>query len=63
MNTTPGYDDTNVNVIKKIYDEIKTPLINIFNLSIKTGIFPDKPNIGAVSPVFTNGSKTFLINY
>ena len=60
MNLFPGYDNINVNVIKRIYDEMKTPLINIFNLSMKTGIFPDKSKIGRVSPIFRNGSETFF---
>ena len=60
MNKFLGYDNINVNVIKKIYDEIKTPLINIFNLSMKTEIFPDKSKIGRVSPIFKNGSETFF---
>ena len=36
-----GSENINVNVIKKIYDEVKVPLINIFNLSLSTE-FPDK---------------------
>ena len=55
MNKIPGYDHTNVNLIKKIYDEIRAPLIDIFNLSLKPGIFPDKSKIGRVSPIFNNG--------
>ena len=41
-NETPGYDNINVNVVKKIYNKLKTPLMHIFNLSLRTGIFPDK---------------------
>ena len=36
------YDNINVNVANKIYEELKTPLMRIFNLSLSTGIFPDK---------------------
>ena len=28
-NKTPGYDNINVNVVKKIYEELKTPLMRI----------------------------------
>ena len=30
-NKTPGYDNINVNVVKKINEELKTPLMRIFN--------------------------------
>ena len=51
-NKTLGYDNINVNVVKKIYEELKTPLMRIFNLSLSTGIFPDKLKIAKVSPMF-----------
>ena len=28
-NKTPGYDNINVNIVKKIYEELKTPLMHI----------------------------------
>ena len=62
-NKTPGYDDINVNVVKKMYKELKTPLMRIFNLSLSTGIFPDKLKIAKVSPIFKNGEKDLLTNY
>ena len=62
-NKTPGYDHINVNVVKKIYEELKTPLMRIFNLSLSTEIFPDKLKIAKVSPIFKNGKKDLLTNY
>ena len=62
-NKTPGYDNINVNVVKKIYEELKTPLMHIFNLLLSTGIFPDKLKIAKVSPIFKNGKKDLLTNY
>ena len=62
-NKTPGYDNINVNVIKKIYEELKTPLMRTFNLSLSTGIFPDKLKIAKVSPMLKNGKKNILTNY
>ena len=35
----------------------------IFNLSLSTGIFPDKLKIAKVSPIFKNGEKDLLTNY
>ena len=62
-NKTPGYDNINVNIVKKIYEELKTPLMRIFNLSLSTGIFPDKLKIAKVSPIFKNSEKNLLTNY
>ena len=62
-NKAPGYDNINVNVVKKIYEELKTPLIRIFNLSLSTGVFPVKLKIAKVSPIFINGKKDLLTNY
>ena len=62
-NKTPGYDDINVNVVTKIYEELKTPLMRTFNISLTTGIFPDKLKIAKVSPTFKNGDKDLLTNY
>ena len=62
-NKTPGYDSINANVIKKIYEELKTPLMHIFNLSLSTGIFPYKLKTAKVSPIFKNGEKDLLTNY
>ena len=60
---TSDYDNINVNDIKKTYEEFKTPLMDIFNLSLSTGIFPDKLKIVKVSPVYKNGEKILLTNY
>ena len=51
-NKTPDYDNLIVDIIKKIVDEIQTNSINIFRLSLNTGILTDKSKIAAVSPIF-----------
>ena len=60
---TPGYDNIYVNVVKKIYEELKTPLMRIFNLSLSTGIFLDKLKIAKISPIFKNGKKGLSTEY
>ena len=37
--------------------------MRIFNLSLSTGIFPDKLKIAKVSPIFKNSEKDLLTNY
>ena len=44
LNKASGVDDININVIKKVFKDIKNPLLFIFNLSINTGKFPDALN-------------------
>ena len=62
-NKTPGYDNINVNVVKKIYETLRTGLMRIFNVSLSTGIFPEKLKIAKASPIFKNDEKDLLSNY
>ena len=45
INKSAGYDDISFNVVKKCFGVLHKPLLHIFNLSLQTGIFPDKLNI------------------
>ena len=38
-------------------------MLSIFNLSLQTGIFPDKLKIGSVTPPFEHGETYQLKNY
>ena len=62
-NKTPGYDNINVNIVKKISKELQTPLMRSFNLSLSPGIFPDELKIAKVSPIFKNSENDLLTNY
>ena len=62
-NKSPGNDNLHVNVIRKLYHELKITLMNIFSLSLKKGIFPEKMKIVKVSPIFKKGDKSILSNY
>ena len=42
----PGFDQIDVNVINRIYNHIKKPLIRIFGDSIKLGVFSEKLKFG-----------------
>ena len=57
-NKSPGNDNLHVNVIRKLYHELKIPLMNIFSISLKKGIFPEKMKIAKVSPIFIKGDKS-----
>ena len=55
-NKSPGYDKLHVKLywdkfilLRKLCHELQIPLMNIFSLSLKTGIFPEKTKITKVS--------------
>ena len=54
-NESPGYDDINVNVVKKFFGEINELLSHLFNLSLENRIFPEKMKITKLIPLFKNG--------
>ena len=62
-NKSPDHDNIHVNVIRNLYNELKTLLMNVFNLSLNTGIFPDRMKVPKVTPIFKKGEKSCISNY
>ena len=62
-NTSSGYDDIDMKVVKKIIDNICHPLSVVLNKCLNNGVFPDKLKIARVIPVFKSGSQEVLSNY
>ena len=61
---SPGADNIGVKMVKENAFILVDPLIHLFNLSITTGIVPDKLKIAKVVPVYKNkGETTFPGNY
>ena len=60
-NKSPGYDEIIGKVVKTVFNEIRKPLMHIFNLSFKTGIFPDKMKIAKIIPLFKSEDAYFKI--
>ena len=52
-----------IKIIKFIKYELATPLVHLFNLSIKTGIFPSKLKASRTVPVFKSGDPLCCDNY
>ena len=50
-------------LVKDTIEGLVRPLTYIFNLSIKTGIFPDQMKIAKVIPLYKAGEKDQLSNY
>lgn len=59
----PGYDNISMRVIQHSFHLISTPLVNIINLSLSKGIFPDKLKIGKVIPIYKTEDPSLFVNY
>ena len=62
-NKSPGHDGISFNVIKNCFGPLSTPLLNIFNLSLEKGIFPDELKIARVTPMYKTGDENDFGNY
>ena len=58
-----GYDNIPMHIIKKSFDIICQPLVNLINLSLATGMFPDKLKIAKVIPIYKMGDTDCFANY
>ena len=58
-----GYDNISNKLLKKIKYSILTPLLHIFNLSLKNGIFPTDMKLAEIIPLYKKGEKTYMENY
>jgi len=50
-------------ILKSLRDQVKYPLLFIFNLSLKTSIFPDAWKLTKVIPLHKKGDKSMIENY
>ena len=57
INKIGGYDDINLNVIKKYLGNLCKPFKYIFDLSFQKGIFPESLKVAKVTPIFNCGEK------
>ena len=59
QNKSAGNDNIGNHIIKKLANEIAHPLTCIFNLSISTGIVPEKLKIAKVIPIYKQDAEIF----
>ncbi len=52
-----------VRLLKDGKHNIAGPLVDIFNLSLQTAIFPDDWKLAKITPVFKNGNRNDCRNY
>ena len=60
---TPGPDNINNYIIKLSVNYIAVPLLHIYNLSIKDGVFPESLKIAKICPIYKQGDKKLCSNY
>lgn len=58
-----GWDDIPLDIIKENIYLLALPLVDIFNLSIKSGVFPEKFKISKICPLFKKGEQSDPKNY
>lgn len=62
-NCSPGSDNINVELIKKIHIFIIKPIQHIINLIFSTGIVPTHYKQSVITPLFKNGNAGEINNY
>ena len=59
----PGFDDINYDIVKQNFNSLLVSLKYIFDLSLKSGNFPEKMKIVQVIPVFKSGGTSLMTNF
>ena len=62
-NKSPGHDEISFNVMTNCFGSLSKPLLHIFRLSLKEGIFPDDLKTAKVTPIFKAGDENDFGNY
>jgi len=58
-----SYDGISNNILKYCVNYISKPLTCIFNLSLTTGVHPDRLKFAIVQPIYKKGDRAKLTNY
>jgi len=61
--TSNDCDDIDMSLVKKVIDGSVAPLTYIYNLSFKTGVFPEKMKVAKVIPLYKTGDSHVFNNY
>ena len=60
---SPGFAEINYDIVKQNFNSLLLPLKCIFDLSLKSGTFPEKMKIARVTPVFKSDDTSLMTNY
>ena len=58
-----GHDGISVWLLKNCMEEIKITITHIMNLSLSSGLVPDKMKIARVIPIHKSGNNSLFNNY
>jgi hypothetical protein len=58
-----GHNSISTKLLKSVISTTSQPLSHVFNLSFKSGTFPDRLKIAKVVPIFKGGDSTQYINF
>jgi len=62
-NITTGYDDIPKSLVKQCIQLIKGPLTHIYNVSLRSVVFPDEWKVAQVKPLYIKGDRYNIQNY
>jgi hypothetical protein len=57
------YHDISMSTLQRVFVSIKAPITHICNLSLTSGIFPEKMKIAKVIPLYKSGDRDVFNNY
>jgi len=60
---TAGYDDIPKSLVKQCIQLIKGPLTHTYNVSLRSGVFPDEWQAAKVKPWYKKGDRYDIRNY
>ena len=60
---TAGYDDIPESFVKQCIQLIKGTLTHIYNVSLRSGVFPDEWKLAKVKPLNKKGDRYDIQNY
>jgi len=63
LNKATGLDGISIRLLREAADIVVPSLTNITNLSIRSGVFPDKWKVAIVLPVYKDDIKSEASNY
>ncbi len=63
LKTSFGFDGQSSKLMKTVKDVLIKPITIIINQMLYTGIFPDKLEIGKITPIFKQDDETLFTNY
>ena len=62
-NKSPGVDGISPKILKETVEQISTPLVHVFNMSLQEGIVPLEWKEANIIPLLKKGSRNKSVNY